>query len=653
MKLHVCRTLLIGAFLAAGYSNSYAVKSADGTWEAHGFLENATFDRGHAIGLSKSRTRGQLEWSKTIGTAGIFRDVSFAGTLRADYDAVYDLNSGQFGDSAGGPVQFQSTAGPFPAGTPGVGSSVFWGQGVGLFNSAGVGGPTNPNTGLTLLGSSLGSPQGGVVLAYPTRPCDEDPRGCIAGYMDADKQDLAAPAFTDRADVIREAYVDATLPLSNGDELSFRIGRQQVVWGRTDLFRVLDVINPVDFSQQNIYEELEDARIPMGIFNMEYHAGATDTFEDLNFQFLWKFEQFRPHTLGQGGQPYSILQAGNFFRAMNNCWDNGCTVGNFAPGALLGPPFIPTGLAAVNFGPHQIGIRQAKIPGWKLSNSDVGFRVEGVYKSVGFSANALYYNSYLPSLRGGIPSVSPFVGVGPSTDTATPQVYPYALAFDIAFPRILLLGGSSDFYIDSIKSAFRVEFAWTNGEEFANTARPRLFSESDVIRYVVGWDRPTFIPFLNKNRSFLISAQVFGQHLLNYEKHDGPFGPVGIPDWQENWVGTLLFQGFYKNDTVQPRIIMAYDVRARAGAVAPQVDWLISDNWRMVVGANIKVGKGRQAFDDNRSAVPYNGITALGGPPVGGSAGLGGFEPLGRFRSGPIGMAQQEDEIQISLRYRF
>ena len=30
-----------------------------------------------------------------------------------------------------------------------------------------------------------------------------------------------------------------------------------------------------------------------------------------------------------------------------------------------------------------------------------------------------------------------------------------------------------------------------------------------------------------------------------------------------------------------------------------------------------------------------------------------GFEPLGRFKSGPIGMAQHEDELQLLLRYRF
>ncbi|MCK5668866.1 MAG: DUF1302 domain-containing protein, partial [Gammaproteobacteria bacterium] len=95
------------------------------------------------------------------------------------------------------------------------------------------------------------------------------------------------------------------------------------------------------------------------------------------------------------------------------------------------------------------------------------------------------------------------------------------------------------------------------------------------------------------------------------------------------------------------------DVRAQAGTVAPQVDWLITNNWQLTVGANIKFGTGARKYDDNRSAIPYPSLSGSTGIPVGGSAGLGGFEPLGRFRSGPIGMAQEEDEAQITLRYRF
>jgi len=631
---------LVISCLAIVSSGAFAWTSEDKSWVVNGFIENSTHDR-HRVGISRSRTRGQLEWSKFIGSVGAFRGVSMHGVLRGSYDAAYDLNDDDFGDDAGSAVALQQVGvpagvlpGPFAGGVPTA--FVPWGGGFPLDGGV-VGGPTNPNTGLAILGGDLhGGNDGGAILAYPVRPCDEDSRGCLDGYMDADKQELAAPEFNDRADVIREAYLDATLPLQNGDEINFRIGRQQVVWGRTDLFRVLDVVNPVDFSAQNIYEELEDARIPMGMFNLEYRAGAGEVFQDLNFQFLWKFEQARPHTLGQGGSTYSILQAGNFFRAMKTCWDVGCTVGNFA-----------FGVAATDFGPGQIGIRRANTPDWEIDETDVGMRLEGVYEGVGFSANALYYNSHLPSLRGGITSTDPFAPPG------TTGVFPHALAFDIDFPRIFLLGGSADFYIDQIKSAFRVELAWTTGEEFANTLRPRLFSESDVVRYVVGWDRPTFIPFLNKNRAFLISGQLFGQHILDHELESGPLGKVGIPDWEDNWIATLLIQGFYQNDTVQPRIITAYDVRAQAAAVAPQVDWLINNNWRLVVGANFKFGTGAREFDDNRSALPYAGLAALAGGAVGGSAGLGGFEPLGRFRSGPTGMASAEDEVQISLRYRF
>jgi hypothetical protein len=36
-----------------------------------------------------------------------------------------------------------------------------------------------------------------------------------------------------------------------------------------------------------------------------------------------------------------------------------------------------------------------------------------------------------------------------------------------------------------------------------------------------------------------------------------------------------------------------------------------------------------------------------------GMAGLTGYEPLGRFRAGPIGMANKEDEVSITVRYKF
>ena len=58
------------------------------------------------------------------------------------------------------------------------------------------------------------------------------------------------------------------------------LGKQQVVWGRTDLFRVLDVINPVDYSRNNIYDELQDIRIPMWIAQGEWRMGASESMQE-------------------------------------------------------------------------------------------------------------------------------------------------------------------------------------------------------------------------------------------------------------------------------------------------------------------------------------------------------------------------------------
>lgn len=591
-----------------------------------GFYENATFVRDSA-GLSKFRNTVQVNADKKFGTLGQlnFNNVAFHGTFRGTYDGVYDLNSSEYGSGAGGAVNLENNI-------AGAGSTVPHGGGIRPF-SFGFNDARNPNEGMIVLGENLHKTRGGVAFGVPVRPCDKDSRGCIDDYLDYSSNDLRFPEFNERLDFIRELYVDFDNDLPNGDILSWRLGKQQVIWGRTDLFRVLDVINPVDFSRNNIYDELEDIRIPMWIAKADWRMGAGEVFDDLNLSFVWNFDKFRPHNLGQCGQPNSILDAGCFFRGMNNLWENGGTVANFAGGNI-----------ATDFGPGQIGIRKAHMPSWSLSNSQFGIKLEGVYGDFGFSLNALTYRSQLPSLRGGIPAQNAFTG-----ETA---VWPSLIAFDIHFPRVNLIGGSMDYYSQAIDTVFRFEVAHTEGEEFANTLQSRLFSESDVTRYVIGADKNIFIPFLNPGRAFLFSGQLFGQHIHEHQLEDRPLGKAGMPDWEQNWIGTLLVKGWWMNDRLSPQIIVAHDFKAQATAIAPSVEYLFSDNLKIVAGANLKVGRGAREFDDCRSCNPWDPFTSYG-LPEGVSAGLSGYEPLGRFRAGPIGMAQKEDELQLTLRYSF
>lgn len=593
-----------------------------------GYYENATFVRDSA-GLSKFRNTVQVNADKKFGTLGQlnFNNVAFHGTFRGTYDGVYDLNSSEYGSDAGGAVNLENNI-------AGTGSTVPHGGGIrppGTF--FGFNDARNPNEGMIVLGENLHKTRGGVAFGVPVRPCDKDSRGCIDDYLDYSSNDLRFPEFNERLDFIRELYVDFDNELPNGDILSWRLGKQQVIWGRTDLFRVLDVINPVDYSRNNIYDELEDIRIPMWIAKADWRMGAGEVFDDLNLSFVWNVDKFRPHNLGQCGQPNSILDAGCFFRGMNNLWENGGTVANFAGGNI-----------ATDFGPGQIGIREAHMPSWSLSNSQFGIKLEGVYGDFGFSLNALTYRSQLPSLRGGIPAQNAFTG-----ETA---VWPSLIAFDIHFPRVNLLGGSMDYYSQAIDTVFRFEVAHTEGEEFANTLQSRLFSESNVTRYVIGADKNIFIPLLNPGRAFLFSGQLFGQHIHEHQLEDRPLGKAGMPDWEQNWIGTLLVKGWWMNDRLSPQVIVAHDFKAQATAIAPSLEYLFSDNLKIVAGANFKVGRGAREFDDCRSCNPWDPFTSYG-LPEGASAGLSGYEPLGRFRAGPIGMAQKEDELQLTLRYSF
>lgn len=672
----------------AGIAGTAAVETAfsrDIEWS--GFAEEVVHHR-KDIGISKARSGFQLEGLKFVGDVGPFSNVSVNGIMRISYDAVYDLNDDEYGDNAGG-AAFLNSYGLANIGAPtrvpvnGNGLGPADGLSVGNFAVINILGPrveeitgaptgtfsgpggmlsgntfvdsyaNNPNVGMITLGDHLRDHADGVAFGVPVRPCDTDGRGCIDDYMDADKNELASPEiFSDRADWLRELYVDATLLGSGDNEINFRLGKQQVIWGRTDLFRVLDVINPVDYSRNNIYDELEDIRIPMWMLKTDFRFGATGPFDDFNMQVVWNFDKFRPNNLGQCGTPNVILDAGCFFRGMKNLWDNGGTVANFAP---FDPADPSLGLLATNFGPQTIGIRNVELPSWSLSNTQLGFKVEGVKGDFGWSVNALTYRSQLPSLRAGnVEVVNPFVG-------GEAQTHDYLIAFDVAFPRVNLLGASVDYYSQAIDTVFRVEVAGTQGEEFANTLRPELYSESDVVRFVIGADKNVFIRPLNKDRAFLISGQIFGQHLLDHEVAQATLGEVGMPDWEKNYIATLLIKGWWMNDRLSPQLIMAHDFRAGATVISPSVDWLISDNWQMVLTANYKTGGSDHKFDDCRlcnpfgpfttsiPALPEHGADGL----TAGSAGLTGYEPLGRFRSGPLGMAEKEDEIQIAIRYRF
>ena len=100
-----------------------------------------------------------------------------------------------------------------------------------------------------------------------------------------------------------------------------------------------------------------------------------------------------------------------------------------------------------------------------------------------------------------------------------------------------------------------------------------------------------------------------------------------------------------------------HDLITIADVIAPQVEWNISNDMKLTLGANYKWQDGRSRWnaDDCRSCNPYAPFTNYPGTnqAVGQSYGMYGLEPLGRFRAGPIGTAYTENDIFFKLNYKF
>jgi hypothetical protein len=92
----------------------------------------------------------------------------------------------------------------------------------------------------------------------------------IQGIVGGDTND----SYTQN-EVLREAYID-----TNIKDWSIRAGKQQVVWGTADGIKLLDMINPTDYTEM-AQNSPEDSRIPTWMINAE-----TELENGSNLQFI-------------------------------------------------------------------------------------------------------------------------------------------------------------------------------------------------------------------------------------------------------------------------------------------------------------------------------------------------------------------------------
>jgi len=100
---------------------------------------------------------------------------------------------------------------------------------------------------------------------------------------------------------LKEAYLD--IEMLEG-RLFLRIGKQTIVWGKTELFPIVDQFNPYDFALTNL-PSLEESRIALWSVRAIYSFYDVGPLEDVRLELAANLDRYQPNDIGKCGEPYT------------------------------------------------------------------------------------------------------------------------------------------------------------------------------------------------------------------------------------------------------------------------------------------------------------------------------------------------------------
>lgn len=290
---------------------------------------------------------------------------------------------------------------------------------------------------------------------------------------------------------LREIYGTFLLP-----PVTLRLGRQQVVWGETDFFRALDVINPLDYRWHFYYEPFEDIRVPLWMARGIYDIGKLLFFEEAFVEGVWIPGDFE-------GTKISL--------------DPRRPWGFFGQGL---PESANTTIVGGKLFDFRTDVTADK-PGRSLKNSEVAFRLKGLWGPVDFSLNYFWTISDDPGPK--VRQELATVGAPEHPGAAGTLVLPVFLTY----PRSHVVGVSANYAEEALTHAvLRVESTYTTGVPVSLAAdvpealdRDRnLYDTSERVVLMMGFDRPTSIKSLNQISTFFLSGQLFWRRYLDHNR---------------------------------------------------------------------------------------------------------------------------------------
>jgi hypothetical protein len=370
---------------------------------------------------------------------------------------------------------------------------------------------------------------------------------------------------------LREFYVDY-LPLN---WLSFRIGRQQVAWGETGQFRLLDVVNPIDSSWRfGPLESFEDQRIPLWMvlntIDINPLHGALELLYIPGIDRARDMVSTPLSNVGAWGLPYSNQPGSYAIRYKDFQYPGGSLNGKHMRG----------------------GFR------WKADLGD----------HASYSLVYMYTHMQTPVLQRAELAQRLDVNGLPIAGVYDDAVADRAV---FKFPRQHVVGGSFEYVFDSpLGLTARFEGAVEPNRTYSlrtdisgDSARvpgqiiydPRT---KPVVNYAVVIQRPTMIRWLNPTQNFLLVGQFMHTAVAKLSARDDDLVQViGYNDWrvQKNSYTVVAFATTnYMNGIITPRLTGVWIVNPYyqdSGYVSLDVGFRIGPHYRVNVTATDFIGK--------------------------------------------------------------
>ena len=376
---------------------------------------------------------------------------------------------------------------------------------------------------------------------------------------------------------LREGYVDLEL---RDLPLSFRLGRQQVVWGETDQFRMLDRANPLDLTWHQLFESWDDLRIPLWMIKGLWRVGQVGPLSDAFVESYWDLGDWVPAHQGfMPDFPWGIPSE----NPLN---------------ALAGPPFNLTGL----FNGTRL-FKQGDYSRDPGANSQFGVRVSAVTpQGIQFTLN-YFYQRWAGDDGTNYAPVRPLQN---PTEIATAIRHHQAPAEFIA-PYVHTAGLSLNYADeDYTQTVYRAETIYDFGVPFSDKAKnpPLLLHDQifgvtkrDMWKGMVAFDRPTWIRLLNRKSTFFLTGQFFWHWLINREKtfigNVDPSTPSHdhLREWEA--IATFAITTFYAAGTIVPTLSYALDpVNSYNMYIGWNLDYYLTNEFIVRVGQNYFVNPG-------------------------------------------------------------